>query len=117
MTGKNAYASLVAQSLHTAEADADRHLAQLGQVLTDMAGGRVPAGLGADVGLRGLDHLGRALSQAIEARKSLVMAHGSLAHDGRRMGLQWMVANPTEKMDPEEKPEKPTKTGRLAQFA
>jgi hypothetical protein len=41
MSRKNDYASLVAQTLHSAESDADRHLAQLGQMLTDMAGGRV----------------------------------------------------------------------------
>jgi hypothetical protein len=117
MSRKNDYASLVAQTLHSAESDADRHLAQLGQMLTDMAGGRVTAGLGADVGMRGLEYLGQAVTHAIESRRSLVMAHSSLARDGRRMQMQWTSFSPTEKLDPKDGPETPIKTGRLAQAA
>lgn len=113
MTDKNAYATLVAQSIQIAEADADRHLAQLGQTLTDMAGGRVAAGLGADVGLRGLNLLARAVSQAVESRKSLVMAHSALARDGTRIGAAWTMIGPVEKLDPDDKPESPLPQGRL----
>lgn len=114
MTNKSAFASLVAQSIHGAEVDADRHLAQLGQTLADMAGGRVQAGLGADVGQKGLNYLGLAVSQAIESRKNLTLAHAALARDGQRIGLTWAAAGPFEKMDPDDRTETPV-SGRLAQ--
>jgi len=102
------FATIVAADLRNSEHALDRSLAAYGQMLTNLADGRVNAGLAAQAGQKGLDHIAEAIGASVAARRATIAAHDAFARDARRLGLEW-----TSMAAGERKPGGPVKEGVL----
>ncbi len=98
MSPADRFATIVAADLRSSEHALDRSLAAYGQMLSNLAEGRVSAGLAAQAGQKGLDHIVEAISASVAARRSTIAAHDAFARDARRLGIEWtsMAAGETK---------------------
>lgn len=105
-TKLNQLASVIAADLHETELRVDMSLAQAGVLLTSMTSGRNEVGLPAQFGQCALAKLGKAITDGIEYRSSLVSLHRSLEVAGGKIGADWALGGPLEP-----KPDDGTKHG------
>lgn len=89
MSPADRFATIVAADLRNSEHALDRSLAAYGQMLANLAEGRVSAGLAAQAGQKGLDHIAEAIGASVAARRSTIAAHDAFARDARRLGMEW----------------------------
>lgn len=90
------FASVLAADLRTTEETIDESLAKAGIMLTNMASGRVSAGLPAQTGHHALARLGEAINAGISYREKMVNLHRTLEASGRVLGADWSMGGPFE---------------------
>mgnify|MGYP000868829430 CR=1 FL=1 len=104
----NQFASVLAADLKATERAIDDSLAKAGMMLTNMASGRIEAGLAAQTGHAAMTKVGEAINAGINYRGTMVDLHRTLEVHGRKMKADWSMGGPFES-----KPEDGSKHKRL----
>ena len=113
MTDRNQYGTDLAKDLHAYEDLLDRTIAAGGQLAARMSLGRIEHGISAVVGQEAMIRVLASTQQLGSARGEIVAAHKGLAHDARRLGIEWTAFGPS--MKPEE--DHPRPTGQIRRVA
>lgn len=109
----NQRASMAALDLRELEHAVDDTISRTGAFLQTIVDGRRAAGLDIAAGQQALNSLADGLPGLVSFRGSLAQAHGRLARDAKRYGLDFTSAGPLETKPWDGEKETPKPRGQL----